>query len=111
MKLYRSALSIFNRNIKTNRFGHKVLNTNIILQLPIQTNYHMIELPEERKRITGYLPSKHSNQKKKKIRQIHFSNHPPQNVGRQGSPNVIKNKPGVHGNARNAATERQAFEV
>ena len=68
----------------------------------------MIELPEERKRITCYLPSKHSNQKKKKQDkiEIHFSNHPPQNVGCQGSQNAIKNKPGVHGNARNAATER-----
>ena len=88
-------------------------NVNSIDSALDETNYHMIELPEERKRITGYLPSKHSNQKKKKSDkiEIHFSNHPPQNVGRQGSQNVIKNKPDVHGNARNAATERQAFEV
>ena len=76
-----------------------------------ETNYHMIELPEERKRITGYLASKHSNQKKSDKIEIHFPNHPPQNVGHQGSQNAIKNKPAVHGKARNAATERQAFEV
>ena len=88
-------------------------NVNSIDLALDETNYHMIELPEERKRITGYLPSKHSNQKKKKSDkiEIHFTNHPLQNVGRQGSQNVIKNKPGVHGNARNVATERQAFEV
>ena len=88
-------------------------NVNSIDSALDETNYHMIELPEERKRITGYLPSKHSNQKKKKSDkiEIHFTNHPLQNVGRQGSQNVIKNKPGVHGNARNVATERQAFEV
>ena len=88
-------------------------NVNSIDSALDETNYHMIELPEERKRITRYLPSKHSNQKKKKSDKIaiHFSNHPPQNVGRQGSQNVIKNKLGVHGNARNAATERKAFEV
>ena len=85
-------------------------NVNSIDSALDETNYHMIELPEERKGITGYLPSKHSNQKKKKSDkiEIHFSNHSPQNVAQ----NVIKNKPGVvHGNARNAATERQAFEV
>ena len=37
-----------------------------------ETNYHMIELPEERKRITGYLPSKHSNQTKKNQTKLKF---------------------------------------
>ena len=47
-------------------------NVNSIDSALDETNYHMIELPEERKRITGYLLSKHSNQKKKNQTKLKF---------------------------------------
>ena len=45
-------------------------NVNSIDSALDETNYHMIE--PERKRITGYSPSKHSNQKKKKQTKLKF---------------------------------------
>ena len=62
-------------------------------------------LPVDTKIITGKVPSGN-----KKI-SIDFSNQPPTNIGRQGSKDVIKNKPGVAAYARNAVSPLDTFKL
>ena len=72
-----------------------------------ETNYDIVELSETKCQITGKLPT---DENKNKKRDIHFVNFPPKTTGRQNKQNVIKNKPGVHGNSKNIRTEREGFE-
>ena len=84
-------------------------NVHSIESALTETNYDKVELSKEKRRLTGQLPTNDKSKKNKK-KDINFVNHPPKSTGRQNQHNVIKNKSGVHGNARNIQTEREAFE-
>ena len=109
---------IVQRNVPVERRQHRKKqltysrNVNSIDTALSEENYDVFELPADKKSISGFLPLKNQPKGKKNAKkEIVFTNHPPKTTGRQNSHNVIKNKPGVHGDARNTEKERDAFQI
>ena len=67
-----------------------------------EENYDPLELPPERKTITGKISKEET---------IKFTNHPPQAPGRQRLGDVIHKRLGVTREASKAKSLREAFEL
>ena len=74
-----------------------------------EDKYESYEIPSEKKIITGLLPTE--SKKKEDRVEIKFTNQPSKTTGRQNSQNIIKNKPGLYGDANDVENELQAFQL
>ena len=72
-----------------------------------KNNYDALQLPRKKHIIC----SKAVDKQNKIEYNLKFSNQPPPPEGRQASQDILKNKPGVKGSAKNVKTPKDAFDL
>ena len=72
-----------------------------------ENNYDALQLPRKK----HILRSKAVDKENKIEYKLKFSNQPPLPEGRQASQDILRNKPGVKGSAKNAKTPKDAFDL